>query len=117
MLDLIRLRLPVHFLEIEQFWNIRMDVDVMTAMNPGEPKSKRFRTGYGFCKADVFGTGQELLQEPTSSLLCHRSVSFVSYGDLSLLLLPVDSFFLAKPNGGAVERAPWGHSNPGSRPR
>jgi hypothetical protein len=34
-----------------------MDVDVMTAMNPGEPKSKRFRTGHGFCKADVFGTG------------------------------------------------------------
>ena len=62
MLDLIRLCLPVHILEIEQFGNIRMDVDVMTAMNPGEPKSERFRTCHGFCKADVFGTGQESLE-------------------------------------------------------
>jgi hypothetical protein len=39
-----------------------MDVDVMTAVNPGEPKAESFRTGYGFCKADVFGTGQEFVE-------------------------------------------------------
>jgi hypothetical protein len=39
-----------------------MDVDVMTAVDPGEPKAERFRTGYGFCKADVFGTGQEFVE-------------------------------------------------------
>jgi hypothetical protein len=39
-----------------------MDVDVMTAVDPGEPKAERFRTAHGFCKADVFGTGQEFLE-------------------------------------------------------
>ena len=62
MLNLLGLRLPVHILEIEQLGNIRMDVDVMTAVNPGEPKSECFRTGHGFCKADVSGTGQESLE-------------------------------------------------------
>jgi hypothetical protein len=52
----------VDILQIEQFGHIRMDVDVMTAVNPGEPKAERFRTGHGFCKADVLGTGQEFLE-------------------------------------------------------
>jgi hypothetical protein len=67
-------------------------------VNPGEPKSERFRTGRGFCKADVFGTGQEFLEQPASSLLCHRSMAFVSYGAPCLLLLSVAALFLAEPN-------------------
>jgi hypothetical protein len=62
LLDLIRLRLSMHILEIEQFGNIRMDVDVVTTVNPGESKAKGFRAGHGLCKADVFGTRQEFLE-------------------------------------------------------
>ena len=39
-----------------------MDVDVMTTVNLGELKAECFRTGHGFCKADVFGARQEFLE-------------------------------------------------------
>ena len=58
MLDLIRLRLAVDILEIEQFGNIGMDVDVMTAVDTGEPKPKRFRTGY--CAPSASGAVRRL---------------------------------------------------------
>jgi hypothetical protein len=62
LLDLIWLGFAVNVLEIDQFGDISMDVDLMTAADPGEPKAESFRTGHGFCKADIFGTGQESLE-------------------------------------------------------
>jgi hypothetical protein len=55
LLDLIRLGLPVDILQIDQFCDIGMDVDMMTAVDTGEPKSKGFGTGYGFGKTNIFG--------------------------------------------------------------
>jgi hypothetical protein len=60
--DLIRFGLPVDILEIDQFWDIGMNVNMMTAIDTGEPKSKCFRTSYGFGKANIFGTGQQFLE-------------------------------------------------------
>jgi hypothetical protein len=62
LLDLIRLRLSVDVLEVEQFGNIGVEVDVMTSVNSGEPKSECFRTGDSFCKANIPGTGQQFLE-------------------------------------------------------
>ena len=59
LLDLLRLGFAVNVLEIDQFGDISMDIDMMTAADPGESKSESFRTGHGFCKADIFGPGQE----------------------------------------------------------
>lgn len=56
---MIRLGLPVDVLEIDQFGDISMGIDMMTAADPGETKAEGFRAGHGFCKADIFGTGQE----------------------------------------------------------
>jgi hypothetical protein len=39
-----------------------MDINVMTAADPGESKAEGFGTSYGLCKADIFGTGQESLE-------------------------------------------------------
>jgi hypothetical protein len=62
LLDLIRLGFAVHVLEIDQFGDISMDVDMMTAADLGESKAEGFRTGYGFCEAGIFGIGQESLE-------------------------------------------------------
>jgi hypothetical protein len=62
LLDLVRLGFPVDVLEIDQFGDISMDVNMMTAADPGESKAESFRAGHGFCKADIFGTGQEPLE-------------------------------------------------------
>jgi hypothetical protein len=39
-----------------------MNVNVMTAIDTGEPKSKGFCASYGFGKADMFGTGRQFLE-------------------------------------------------------
>jgi hypothetical protein len=62
LLHLLRLGFPVDTLEIDQFGAISMDVDMMTAADPGQSKAEGFRAGHGFCKADIFGTGQESLE-------------------------------------------------------
>jgi hypothetical protein len=62
LLDLIRLGFPVDVLEIDQFRDISMDVDMMTAADAGESKAEGFRAGRGLCKADILGTGQESLE-------------------------------------------------------
>jgi hypothetical protein len=48
----------VDILQIDSFWDIGMDIHVMTAMDTGEPKPEGFGACNGFGKADVFGTGQ-----------------------------------------------------------
>ena len=57
MPDLVRFGLPIDILEIDSFWNIGMNVNVMATVDTGELKSKCFRTSYGFVKANIFGTG------------------------------------------------------------
>ena len=74
---MIGLGLSMDILQIDSFWNIGMDINVMTAIDAGEPKPKSFSACDGFGKADIFGTGQEPLEEPTSSALCHRYASMV----------------------------------------
>jgi hypothetical protein len=39
-----------------------MHVNVMTAIDTGEPKAKGFRTSYSFGKANIFGTRQQFLE-------------------------------------------------------
>jgi hypothetical protein len=55
LLNLVGLGLSVHVLQIDQFRDISMDVDMMTAADPGESKAKGFRAGRCFGKADIFG--------------------------------------------------------------
>ena len=74
-----------------------MDVDMMTAADPGESKAEGFRTGYSFCKADIFGTGRESLEQPTSSALCHRHMSLWLHRSLGLQLLAL-RWFSHAPN-------------------
>jgi hypothetical protein len=62
LLDLIWLGLSVNVMGIDQCGNISMDVDMMTAADPGESKAEGFRAGHNFCKADMFGAGQEPLE-------------------------------------------------------
>jgi hypothetical protein len=76
-----------------------MHINMMTAMDTGEPKPEGFGAGDGFGKTDIFGAGQQFLEEPTPSTLCHRYASVVLRGILSVLLLPMASF-LVKPNAG-----------------
>ena len=97
LLDLIGLGLPIDILQIDSFWDVGMDINVMTAMDTGELKPKGFGACDGFGKTDIFGAGQQLLEEPTPSTLCHRYASVVLRGILSLLLLPMASF-LVQPN-------------------
>ncbi len=40
--DLVGFRLTLHFLEVQEFRNLGMDKDVMTALNSLDPKSNRF---------------------------------------------------------------------------
>jgi hypothetical protein len=49
--------LSVNVPGIDQFGDTRMDVNMMTAADPGESKAEGFRTSYRFCKADIFGPG------------------------------------------------------------
>jgi hypothetical protein len=74
-----------------------MYINVMTAMDTGEPKPEGFSAGDGFGKTDIFGAGQQFLEEPTPSAFCHRYASVVLRGTLSVLLLPMASL-LVKPN-------------------
>ena len=97
LLELIGLGLPIDILQIDSFWDVGMDINVMTAMDTGEPKPEGFGACDGFGKTDIFGAGQQLLEEPTPSTLCHWNASVVLRGSLSLLLLPMASF-LVKPN-------------------
>jgi len=77
LLDLIGLGLPMDILQIDLFWDISMDINVMTAMDTGEPKSESFGACDGFGKTDIFGAGQQFLEEPAPSALCHRYASVV----------------------------------------
>ncbi len=54
--------LPVHILKIEQFWDIGMDINMMTTVDTGQPKSKRFRARHRLCKADIFRAGEQFLE-------------------------------------------------------
>jgi hypothetical protein len=74
-----------------------MHRNVMTAMDTGEPKPDSFGACDSFGKADILGTGQQLLEEPTPSTLCQQYASVVLRGTRSVLRLPVASF-LVKPN-------------------
>jgi hypothetical protein len=75
-----------------------MDINVMTTMDTREPKPEGFGACDGFCKTNIFGAGQQFLEEPTPSALCHQYASEILHGILRLLLLPMASF-LVKPNG------------------
>ena len=55
---MIGLGLPVDILQIDSFWDIDMDINVMTAMDTGELKPEGFCACDGFGKADIFGAGQ-----------------------------------------------------------
>ena len=54
--------LPVDVLKIDQFWDSGMDINMMTAVDTGKPKAKRFRAYHRLCKADIFRTGQQFLK-------------------------------------------------------
>jgi hypothetical protein len=90
-------------LQIDEFWDVGMHINVMTALDTGEPKPEGFSAGDGFGKTDIFGAGQQFLEEPTPSTLCHRYASMVLHGILSVLLLPMASF-LVTPNAGPQPR-------------
>ena len=62
MFYLIGFSLSVHVLKIEQFWDIGVDINMMTTVDAGKPEAKSFRTCHSLCKADIFGTGQQFLE-------------------------------------------------------
>jgi hypothetical protein len=62
LLYLIGFGLPIDILQIDQFWDVGMDINMMAAVNAGQPKAKRFRTCHRLCKADIFRTSQQFLE-------------------------------------------------------
>ena len=44
-------------LQIDEFWDIGMDINVMTALDTRGPKPEGFGTCDGFSKTDIFGAG------------------------------------------------------------
>jgi hypothetical protein len=58
LLHLRRFGLSVDILQVDSFWDISRDINVMTARDTGEPKPDGFGAGDGFGKADILGTGQ-----------------------------------------------------------
>jgi hypothetical protein len=88
LLELVQLGLSVNVLEIDQFGDINIDIDLMTVADLGESKAEGFRTSYSFGKVDIFGAGQESLEQPLPSALCHGSLTLKLRRNFKLRISP-----------------------------
>jgi hypothetical protein len=64
LLDLVGLGLTANLLQVEEFRDAGMHVDVVTAADSGEPKAECLREGARLGEAKVVGCAKSTLQEP-----------------------------------------------------
>ena len=61
--NLVRLRLPANFLQIDKFGDLRVSEDVMAPADSRQPKAKRRYQSYHVVKADILRTSQDSLEQ------------------------------------------------------
>ncbi len=65
--DLVWFHLAPHFLKVEEFRNVGMDKDVMTALDSLDPKSKRFCQPEKIAKPHIVRSRQDSFEKSSRS--------------------------------------------------
>lgn len=65
--DLVGFHLAPHFLKVEEFRNVGMDKDVMTALDALDPKSKRFCQPEKIAKPHIVRSREDSFEKSSRS--------------------------------------------------
>ena len=71
LLDLIGLRLPLQILQIQQFWNFRMNKNMMASIYSVQSEAESLSYRYCFREPDILGA-REQFQEKLALFMSQR---------------------------------------------